>query len=531
VRDKPWFRYWPEGVPKTLDYPDMPLSGLLTRAAEKWPEATAFNQRERELTYRELDDITSRLAAGLHDLGVKPGDKVLLFLSNSLEFVTGYYGILKAGATVTTVNPLSRQAELKHQIADTGATAIITGSEFYPVVKDVRGGTTLKTAILTDSPDGDGVAGLEKILNDCPATPPEFTVKPKEDAAAIVYTGGTTGLPKGVLLTHYNLVANAMQNAHWFGWSHRDIAIGLLPFYHSWGGSTCVNSPIYAGVRVIIIPRFDAGELLSTIQREKVTAMYGAASMFAALVNSPLLGEYDISSLRYVKNGAMPIPPEIRDKWEKITGVSMVLGYGLSEASPESHNSPPARIKPGTIGIPTIDTDARIMDEETGKKVLPPGQPGELVVKGPQVMKGYLNRPGDTKEALRNGWLYTGDLAVMDEEGYFRIVDRKKETIKYKGYTIAPAEVEAVLYEHPAVRECAVIGKPDDDAGEIPKACVVLKEGKNATAEELIQFCAGRIAPYKRIREVEFIDEVPKTPVGKMLRRVLLEREKAKLKK
>jgi len=248
--------------------------------------------------------------------------------------------------------------------------------------------------------------------------------------------------------------------------------------------------------------------------------------MFTTLVNSPELTGYNLSSLRYVKNGAMPIPPEIRDRWERVTGVKMVLGYGLSEASPEAHNSPLQRIKPGTIGIPTIDTDARIVDEETGEIELTQGKTGELIIKGPQVMKGYLNCPEDTDEALRNGWLYTGDLAMMDEDGYFHILDRKKETIKYKGYTIAPAEVEAVLYGHPAVLECAVIGKPDEVAGEIPKAYVVLKSGQTAHREEIIKFCAERIAPYKRIREVEFIDEVPKTPVGKMLRRVLRDREK-----
>ncbi|MFC2069738.1 long-chain fatty acid--CoA ligase [Chloroflexota bacterium] len=526
MQDKPWFKFWPEGVPKTLDYPEIPLFSILSQAAEKWPDNTAFSLGERKLTYRELDEVTSRLAAGLNDLGVNIGDKVLLFLNNSIEFVIGYYGILKAGGTVATVNPLSRQAELRHQISDTGATAIITGTEFYPVIDEVRGGTTVKVVVLAGNEKAEGVVSLEKILKDYPPSPPEFTVKPKDDTAAIVYTGGTTGLPKGVLLTHYNLIANAMQNAAWFDWNDRDIVIGLLPFYHSWGGCTCINSPVLSGARVIIIPRFNAGELLSTIEREKVTVLYGAASMFTTLVNSPELTEYNLSSLRYVKNGAMPIPPEIRDKWERVTGIKMVLGYGLSEASPEAHNSPQQRIKSATIGIPTVDTEAKIVDEETGEIELPPGQSGELIIRGPQVMKGYLNCPEDTLEALRNGWLYTGDLAMMDEDGYFHILDRKKETINYKGYTIAPAELEAVLYEHPAVRECAVIGKPDTFAGEIPKACVVLKSGQTATGEEIIAFCAERIAPYKRIREVEFIEEVPKTPVGKMLRRVLRDKEK-----
>jgi len=277
---------------------------------------------------------------------------------------------------------------------------------------------------------------------------------------------------------------------------------------------------------VVILPRFDAEELLATSEREGATIIYGAASMFTAVINNQTLIDYNLSTLRYVKAGAMPIPPEVKKRWEQLTNTKMILGYGLSEASPETHNSPPHRVKSGTIGIPIIDTDARIVDEETGETELPPGQVGELIIRGPQVMKGYLNRPVDTQEALRNGWLYTGDLAAMDEEGYFRILDRKKETINYKGYTIAPAEVEAVLYEHPAVKQCAVVGKPDILAGEIPKAYVVLRTGYIVEPEELIKFCVGRIAPYKYIREVEFIEEIPKTPVGKVLRRVLKDRER-----
>ena len=526
--DKPWFRSWPKGVPKTLDYPVVPLFDLLSRAAARWPESTAFSLGEQSLSYRELDDLSGRLAAGLGDLGIKAGDRILLFLPKSLDFAISYYGILKAGGTVTTVNPLSKQAELRHELSDTGATILITCRDYYPVVEEAQVGTSLKTIVLADTATLPGTLHLKQILESYPDSPPRFPARSEEDVAVIVYTGGTTGLPKGVMLTHSNLVANAMQNAHWFGWNHEDTIIGLLPFYHSWGGCTCLNSAIYSGARVVIIPRFDADELLANVERERATVMYGATSMFTSLVNSPAITRHDLSSLRYVKSGAMPIPLEIRTRWEQLTGVRMVLGYGLSEASPETHNSPLGKVRPGTIGIPAIDTEARIVDEQSGHVELPPGQPGELIVRGPQVMKGYLNRPDDTRQALRNGWLYTGDLALMDEEGYFHILDRIKETIKYKGYTIAPAEVETVLYEHPAVRECAVVGRPDTLAGEIPKAFVVLKPDSTTTAGELINFCAERIAAYKRIREVEFIEEIPKTPVGKLLRRVLRDKEKAR---
>ncbi len=523
-KDRPWFQFWPEGVPRHIDYPEAPLFEFLSSTARKYPDKIAFSCRGRKLTYKELDTQTSQLAAGLNELGIKTRDRVALFLPNSLEFVIGYYGILKAGGTVTPANPLNKRDELKHQLNDAEAVALITGENSYPMVKEIKDETGLKAIILTDSEDTDDRISLSKLLAKYPPNSPEVDLKPKEDIAAIEYTGGTTGLPKGAMLTHCNLVANAIQNATWMGWTNKDVIIGLLPFYHSWGGCTCLNSPIYIGARVVVVPRFDTQELLMTIEKEKATVLYSAASLFTMLINDPDITKYDLSSLKYVKAGAMPIPPDIRERWEQITGVRMLLGYGLSEASPETHNSPPKRVKPGTVGIPIMDTDARIVDQETGEIELPPGKVGELIIRGPQVMKGYLNRPEDTREALRNGWLYTGDLAMVDEEGYFYIVDRKKEIIKYKGYTIAPAEVEAVLYKHPAVKECAVVGEPDSLAGEVPKAYVVLKDGHTLSEEELIRFCQQRVAPYKKIRRVEFIQEIPKTQVGKVLRRVLKDR-------
>ncbi len=525
--DRPWFKFWPEDVPRHIDYPEIPLCELLSDTARKYPDNIAFSYRENSLSYAELQSLTDKLANGLNELGVRKGDSIVLFLPNSLEFVVGYYGILKAGGIVSPANPLYKTEELKHQLNDSMASAIITDRDSFQKVKQIKNETRLKTIILTDSEGIDEAVSLEEILTSCPPTPPMLDLAPKEDIAAIEYTGGTTGLPKGAMLTHHNLVANAIQNATWFGWTNEDIIMCVLPFYHSWGACTCVNSPIYVGARVFILPHFDTEELLMAIEREKATVLYGAVSMFVMLVNNPLTSKYDLSSLKYVKAGAMPIPPEIRARWEQITGVKMILGYGLSEASPETHNSPPQRMKPGTVGIPIPDTDARIMDEATGKVELSPGKVGELVIKGPQVMKGYLNRPEDNKEALRDDWLHTGDLAFMDEEGYFHVVDRKKETIKYKGYTIAPAEVESTLYEHPAVKECAVVGKPDDLAGEIPKAYVVLKDGYTSCEEDLIKFCEQRVAPYKKIREVEFIREIPKTQVGKILRRVLKDKERS----
>ena len=527
--DRPRRRFWPKGVPHGLDYPDVPLFELLARTAARRPDSIAFSCGDRKLSYRRLDRASALLAAHLHKVGVGRGARIILALPNSLEFVISYYGILKAGATVCPSNPMYKAEELGYQVKDAGAVGVITDAAGYEKVKQFRAQTAFKSIILAgEAPEGaDSLADILRKRSSALGGP-IAALRPGEDIAAIVYTGGTTGFPKGAMLTHRNLVANAMQNAAWFNWTHADVIMGVLPFYHSWGGSTCINSPIFAGARVVVLPRFDAEDLLSAIQREKATVLYGAASMFITLLASPLLPQYDLSSLRYVKAGAMPVPPEVKERWEQATGVTMVTGYGLSEASPEACNSPPERVKPGAIGFPIIDTDARIVDQETGTIDLPAGAVGELIIRGPQVMKGYLNRPDENRDTLRDGWLYTGDLGFVDDEGYLHVVDRKKEIIKYKGYTIAPAEVEAALYEHPAVLECAVIGKPDDLAGEVPKACVVLRDGCSATAEELIRFCENKVAAYKRVREVEFVSEIPKTAVGKVLRRVLRDRERTR---
>jgi long-chain acyl-CoA synthetase len=518
---KPWFRFWPEGVPLNLDYPEVPLFELLSTTTRKHPDNLAFSYRRQTLTYQKLDTLTDRLAAGLHRLGIGKGSRIVLLLPNGLDFVIAYYGILKTGGTVVPVNPLDKPREIAFYLRDSGAVGLITEEKYYSHLKEAVRECRLSTVILTDTGESEGILSLPAILETDSPTPTRPDIDPKEDVATLQYTGGTTGFPKGVMLTHYNLVVNALQNAVWFHWTTREKVVGLLPFYHSWGACTGINSPVYCGARVIIIPRFDPAELLETIARERATVLYGATSLFTMLVGSPLLGEYDLSSLRYVKAGAMPIPPEIMARWQQLTGVPMILGYGLSEASPETHDSPPQRVKPGSIGIPVMDTDAMIVDQATGETPLPPSEVGEIIIRGPQVMKGYLNRPDENAQALRDGWLYTGDLGMMDEEGYFYITDRKKDIIKYKGYSVAPAEIEAVLYEHPAVRECAVVGRPDALAGEVPRAYVVLHDGCSPCAEELIQFCEQRVAAYKKVREVEFVAEIPKTRVGKVLRRLL----------
>jgi long-chain acyl-CoA synthetase len=541
--DKPWFKFWPDGVPKHLDYPKIPLFENLRNTATKHPEKTAFSFLDRHMSYQELDSATDRLATALGDFCSR-GDRIMIFLPNFLEHVISYYGILKSGAIVSSISPLVKEVELAHQINNLQTETIIVDAARYPIVENVRSQTNLRHVVYVGEDAPTGTIQFNDLLGH-PSDPPTFDVNPEEDIGAIAFTGGTTGMPKGAMMTHANLVSNAIMNAVWFDWSEDEVVLDVLPLYHTWGACCAMNSPIYVGARTILFnrppprPRTDLTKSrvapdielwLQIIEQEKVTIWYGAATMFIVLVNYPKLAEYDLSSLRYVKIGAMPIPEEVKNQWEQITGVPMILGYGLTEASPETHSSPLKRVKPGTIGIPIIDTDAKIVDDETGTKELPIGEVGELIIKGPQVMKGYWGDEMKTNEALRNGWLYTGDIAKMDDEGYFYIVDRKKDLIKYKGYSVYSAEVENVMYMHPAVKECAVVGIPDADltVGERPKAFIVLKEGvdgSEALENELIKFCRARIAPYKRIREVEFLDEIPKTPVGKVLKRVLRDRD------
>jgi len=527
---RPWLKFWPEGVPKTIQYPEIPVFQLLDRSSQNYPTRTALVFEGQHVSYKKLNELTKRFAAALANLGVKSGDRVMLFLLNIPEFVISYYGVLRNGAIITPANPLFKERELRYQIDNSGAKTIIVHESLLSIISNVREKSKLDNVIVVAQRKYPDTILFEETVRGSEPRPPSVRIDPKESVAVLQYTGGTTGLPKGAMMTHYNLVSNAIMNAKWFKWTSNEVVMGVLPLYHTWGSNVCMNSVFYTGASVILIQRFDPEKALKTVEKEKVTAWYGSATMFNILVNHPTIERYNLSSLRHVKAGAMPIPEEVKRKWDKLTGVELILGYGLTEASPETHNSPPGRVKIGTIGIPIIDTDAKIVDVETRSKELTLGQIGELAIKGPQVMKGYWNMPEETEKALRDGWLYTGDVAKMDEEGYFYIVDRLKDMIKYKGYGVYPAEVENVLYEHPAVKECMVIGKPDPRVGEIPKAFVVLKEGAHASEEQLIKFCEDKIAAYKRIREVEFVSELPKTAVGKLLRRVLRDREHEKLK-
>ena len=555
--EKPWYKFWPEGVPKHIDYPETPLFQFLKDTAGKYPDKTAIIYFDRKITYKELDTLTDKFAAALTDFGVKKGDKVAIFLPNIPQFIMAYYGATKTGAIVTAISPLYKEREVEHQLNDSEAETIVVLDLLYPIVEKVWQKTKLQRVIVASLKDympgataflgsllkkipsqkverKPNVYFFKELVDKYPPNPPKVEINPREDLVALQYTGGTTGTSKGAMLTHMNLVSNAIMCKAWLKdvMEGEETFLAVLPLFHIYGMTTGMNAPIYIGGRIVLLPRFDAVSTFQAIQKYKVTVFCGAPTMYAMLLAHPDLGKYDCTSVRFCISGSAPLPPEIQKKFMEVTGGVLVEGYGLTESSPVTHCNPLDKsmktVKVGSIGIPWPDTDAKIMDAETGEKELAPGETGELVVKGPQVMKGYWKMLEETAQVLRGGWLYTGDIGKMDEDGYFYITDRKKDLIKYKGYSVYPRELEDVLYEHPAVKLCGVIGKPDPVAGEIPKAFVVLKEGMTATEKEIMDFVNEKVAPYKAIREVEFRKELPMTMVGKVLRRVLQEEERKK---
>jgi len=557
--EKPWFKFWPQGVPKHIDFPEIPLQELLMKSAREFPEKTAILYFDKGMTYRELNNLSDKFAAALDGLGVKKGDKVAIFLPNIPQFVISYYGIVKTGAIVTAISPLYKEREVEHQLNDSEAETIVVLDALYPILERVLAHTKTKRVIVTSlkeyMPSATAFLGsllkkipshkverepniffYQELLGKYEAKPPKVDINPKEDLVALQYTGGTTGLSKGAMLTHMNLVSNALMSAEWLqGKPTEETFLTVLPLFHIYGMTTGMNVPIYMAGTMVMLPRFDLADSLKSIQEHRITVFCGAPTMYSMLLSHPDLRKYNLRTIKFCLSGSAPLPPEVQKKWMETTGGVLIEGYGLTESSPITHANPldptMKTVKVGSIGLPFPDTDAKIMDMETGEKELGVGEDGELVVKGPQVMKGYWKMPEESALVLRDGWLYTGDVGKMDENGYFYITDRKKDLIKYKGYSVYPREIEDVIYEHPAVKICAVIGKPDPVASEIPKAFIVLKEGKTATADEIKEFVNSKVAPYKAIREIEFRTELPMTLVGKVLRRVLLEEERKKAQK
>jgi len=541
-----WLKSYDPHVRPELEYPEEPLFKILENSAEKYPEKIALDFIGKTLTYKEVNELSDRIAGFLRKMGVKKGDKVIVNLPNTPHYVISYYGILKAGGVVVQCNPLYTERELRHIAENSEAKIAFVVETAYPNIKPLLSEGVIEKIIICRIEDylpsllyflyrlkkekvnveiNERTIFWKDAVSHSPSKE-KADVNPKEDVAVFQYTGGTTGLPKAVMLTHFNLVANALHVVSWLpDASEKDIFLGALPYFHVYGMTTSMNAPIMLGCKIVLIPDpRDIPRILKSIQKHRVTVFCGVPTLFNAINQHPDTPKYDLKSIRACISGSAPLPIEVKREFERITGGKLVEGYGLSETSPVTHANPINGVnKEGSIGIPFPDTIAVVVDEEG--RILPLGEVGELAIKGPQVMKGYYKMEEETKKALINGWLLTGDMAKIDEDGYFYIVDRKKDVIIAGGYNIYPREVEEVLYEHPAVVEAAVVGVPDPYRGETVKAYIVLKpeyRGK-VSQEEIIGFCRERMAAYKVPRMVEFRDELPKSAVGKILRRVLKE--------
>jgi long-chain acyl-CoA synthetase len=563
IRDKPWLKFYDRGVPANMDYPPIPLDRLLADSAARHPQHTAvvFGARvgrrimDASLSYQRLDDAVDRFAAAMQQLGVAKGDRVAIIMPNCPQFVISFFGTMRAGGIAVPCNFLYSAEEIEHQLNDAGAEIVVVLSTFYHRVHSIRTRTQPRHVIVAnvkeyfppllrllftltkEKKEGHRVGLIseddhwfQSLLEGAPPEPHPVEVG-SEDTACLLYTGGTTGVPKGAQLLHRNLVSNAVAG---MAWSHareaQETTIGALPLFHSYGMTAVMNMAVAGALTMVLIPDpRDVLHVMGAISKHGATYYPGVPTMYVAINNHPQAAEFDLSSVTVCLSGAAPLPREVQEKFQEITGARLVEAYGLTETSPATHVNPLERNRIGTIGVPWPDTDARVVDAEMGETQQPLGEPGELVLQGPQVMKGYWQRPTETANVLRKHpelgpglWLHTGDIALMDEEGYFQIVDRKKDMIICGGFNVYPRDVEEALYRHPAVLEAAVAGVPDEYRGETVKAFVVLKEGMTATEEELIAVCREHLAKYKVPTAVEFRTELPKSTVGKVLRRELV---------
>jgi long-chain acyl-CoA synthetase len=560
--DKPWIEHYDEGVPASIDYPPIPLDRILADAAARQPDhpATVFGSvvgsrvLDAKLKYRQLDDLVNRFAAGLQQMGVNKGDRVAIMLPNCPQFIITSYATWRIGGVVVCCNPLYVGREVEHLVHDSEAETFVVLSSFYERIKSIRADTGLKRVIVTNikeyfpgllkllftlakekkeghrvdiSGDTD-TYWFQDVVKGAPNSPTPVEIDPAE-VATLIYTGGTTGGPKGAQLTHRNLVTNATVLNIWAKSREAgDPMLAVMPYFHSYGMTAGMNTAIYNANTIVLIPNpRDLVHVLGSIQKHHVSYYAGVPTMFIGFNNFPGRDKYDLTSLRFAASAAAPLPPEVQARFEKITGGKMVEAYGLTETGPAACMDPIDSPRAHSIGVPLPDTDMKIVDLETGAQELPVGEIGEIIIKGPQVMKGYWKLPTETANALRvgpdgqPGWFYSGDIGFMDSDGYFHISDRKKDMIIAGGYNIYPADVEAVLFEHPGIQEAAVIGVPDERRGETVKAFIVLKEGESVTEDEIITFCRERMAAYRVPRIIEFRDELPKSMVGKVLRREL----------
>jgi acyl-CoA synthetase (AMP-forming)/AMP-acid ligase II len=508
-----------------VSIPEVPLAKFLFEGSDRFGDKPALidGPSGRTITYSQLHSMVHACARGLAARGFGKGDAFAIFMPNVPEYAIAFHGVSAAGGTNTTISPLYTVDELAFQLDDAGAMYLLTIPQFLERALEAARQTAVKEVFVLG--EGEGATPFASLLDSgAPSAIPEINVH--EDLVVLPYSSGTTGFPKGVMLTHHNLVSNICQGEAVISVDEDDTLIGILPFFHIYGMTVIMNSALNRGATVVTLPRFELEGFLETMQNHRVTRAYLVPPIVLALAKHPLVDNYDLSALNFILSGAAPLGADLAAECSERLGCLVVQGYGLTETSPVTHATPadPARNRPGSIGPPIPNTECKVVDPETGNE-LGPNERGEVWIRGPQVMRGYLNNPDATRATIdTEGWLHSGDIGYADEDGYFYIIDRLKELIKYKGFQVPPAELEAVLLMHPAVGDAAVIPSPDEEAGEVPKAFVVLSG--DASTDEILEFVAGKVAPHKKVRRIEVVDEIPKSPSGKILRRVLIERER-----
>lgn len=563
------FSAWPEAWPRNLNYPDKPVHYFLKSTAQRVPDRIAIHFGGMVLTYGELSVLTERFATALAGLGVAKGERMAIHLPNMPQFAIAYYALLQIGLVFTPLSPLLSPREVTHQLKDSGAKILLSLDLLYPGIASVIPETKVERVITTSIGDcynaiiaplkpigklpvPDTLDMVELIRNH-PPKPPEVAIDVFTDLAHLAYTGGTTGVSKGVMLTHRNVACNTLQFGCWFNGAQikiegdvvelvypdgvdpekdrlvsrdRETALVVVPWFHAMGTVAYLNNMVSGGTTMVVFPRFDPTEYAAAIKKFGATLLGGAPQLYVPLVNMPGFEKMDLSGVKLIGSGAAPLPNSILTSMQRAFKSSVVIeAYGLTECAMGAACNPPipGKTKPGSVGLPVFDTDIKTVDTVTGEE-LPPGQEGEICIRGPQVMKGYWGRPDATAEVLKDGWLFTGDIGKLDEDGYVYVTDRKKDMILYKGYNVYPREIEEILFTHPAVEMCGVVGKPDESAGELPVAFVQLKAGRTVTAEDLMAFVNERVGAYKKLREVVFTPMVPVSPAGKVLKRELRNR-------
>lgn len=559
---RPWHKSYDPGVPAEVDVEPIPLPRFLDQAAARWGDRPAVIFLNCRLTYRQLRDEVDRLATAFAGLGVRKDARVAIHLPNLPQTVIGVMAALRLGAQVVMTNPLYVAREIEHQWNDAGCTVAVTGDWLYAErLAPIRDRLPVRHYVVATIPEylrfplrqlaplklrrakppltarvdpGAGIHFFRRLVRTAAPEPPAAPIA-MEDVAFLQYTGGTTGVSKGAMLTHASMSANVQQVRAWFPDLDygREVFLAVLPYFHIFGLNIALLLPMFVGGAMVLMPNpRDIPALVRNIARQRVTLLPAVPAHFHAVNQYPGIERADLRSVKYCFSGSAPLPLEVLQRFEQLTGAIIVEGFGLTETCPVTHVNPLRGVrKIGTVGVPVPSTDAKVVDPETGAHEVPVGREGELVVRGPQVMKGYWNKPEETASVLRDGWLYTGDLAVADSDGYFKIVGRKKDMIKASGYMIFPDEIDAVLLGHPKVLEACTIGVPDPKRGETVKSFVVLKPGQTAGEEEILAHCRGNLAAYKVPKAVEFRPELPKSAMLKLLRRVLREEEEAKLKR